>query len=157
MEPIELTFTTPTGRAYASYVKRQLRQAIAHIPSAPREISVAFVGDARMSELHERFMKIPGPTDVLTFELDHDAKGRVTAGEIVVCVPEAKRRAKELGHELKQELLLYALHGVLHLSGYDDRTDADYRRMHRAEDRILSRIGIGPVFAKRPGHGRRKS
>ena len=50
-----------------------------------------------MAELHERFMNIPGPTDVLTFELDHDGKGRVVAGEVVVCVPYAVKQAKERG------------------------------------------------------------
>ncbi|MGN6726072.1 MAG: rRNA maturation RNAse YbeY, partial [Tepidisphaeraceae bacterium] len=52
-------------------------------------------------------------------------------------------------HGVAQELLLYALHGVLHLSGYDDRTESDHRRMHRREDQILHRIGIGPLFADR--------
>lgn len=157
MKDVDLSFAVSTGRAYAPYVKKRLLEAIAHVRGAPGEISVALVGDARMSALHEQFMGIPGPTDVLTFELEHDDRGRVTAGEIVVCVPEAVRRARQLGHEVRVELLLYALHGVLHLAGYDDRNDADYRRMHRAEDRILSRIGIGPVFAKRPKGTHRKS
>ncbi len=46
----------------------------------------------------------------------------------------------------RNEVLLYALHGMLHLSGFDDRTDADFRKMHRMEDRLLARLGIGPVF-----------
>ena len=110
------------------------------------ELSLALVGDAKMSALHEQFMGIAGPTDVLTFPLDEDARGRVTAGEVVVCVPEARRRAKTEGTDLRREALLYALHGMLHLCGYDDRTPADFARMHRAEDRILAQIGVGAVF-----------
>lgn len=143
----DLTLTAArTGRAYLPYLKRQLPRAIALVKSSPHEISIALVGDAKMAKLHEQFMNIPGTTDVLTFELDHDARGRVTAGEIVICVPYAAREARKRRHTVREELLLYALHGVLHLSGYDDRTDADYRRMHRKEDAVLTALGIGPVF-----------
>ena len=92
-------------------------------------------------------MGVNGPTDVLTFELGHDRLGRPTAGEVVVCVPEARRQAAARDTTVERELLLYALHGVLHLSGYDDLDAAAYRRMHLAEDRILNRLGLGPIFA----------
>jgi probable rRNA maturation factor len=124
-----------------------LKRAIPLVKNAPSEISIALVNDRRMSDLHQQFMNIPGPTDVLTFELDHTPSGRCTSGEIVVCVPEARRRSRDLGHRIEHELLLYALHGVLHLSGYDDRNSAAYRRMHREEDRILSELGVGAIFA----------
>lgn len=119
-----------------------------------RWMSLALVGDSTMTRLHKQYLGIHGPTDVLTFELDYDDRGRVTAGEVVVCVPEARRRAKKLGSPLERELLLYALHGMLHLVGFDDRTAAGFREMHRREDDILRRLGIGPVFAP-PRGGRR--
>jgi rRNA maturation RNase YbeY len=100
-----------------------------------------------MADLHEQFLSISGPTDVLTFPLESDGRGRVIAGEVVVCVPEARRRAKAEGVGVDRELLLYALHGMLHLSGFDDRTDAGFAAMHRTEDKILTAIGVGPVFA----------
>ena len=112
-------------------------------------LSLALVTDAEMSRLHESYLGIPGPTDVLTFELDHDARGRVLAGEVIVCLPEAKRQARLRGSTPGNELLLYALHGMLHLSGFDDRTAAGYQAMHRKEDQILMRLGVGPVFAGR--------
>jgi probable rRNA maturation factor len=99
-----------------------------------------------MSQLHQRFLGIAGPTDVLTFELEHDPRGRVTAGEIVICVPEARRQARVRRITVERELFLYALHGMLHLSGFDDRTAAGFGRMHQKEDEILTRLGIGPVF-----------
>ena len=61
--------------------------------------------------------------------------------------PHAQAAAQRLNLKVADELLLYALHGILHLCGYDDRTPADYRRMHRLEDRILTQLGIGPIFA----------
>jgi probable rRNA maturation factor len=100
-----------------------------------------------MAELHQQFMGHSGPTDVLTFPLDEDARGRVTSGEVVVCVPEARRRAEQHGVPVRKELLLYALHGMLHLCGFDDRTDSNFAAMHRTEDEILTAIGVGPVFA----------
>jgi probable rRNA maturation factor len=105
------------------------------------------VNDGEMSRLHEAYLGIPRPTDVLTFELDHDKRGRVLSGEVIVCLPEAKRQARQRGSFVENELVLYALHGMLHLSGFDDRTVAGYQAMHRKEDQILTRLGIGPVFA----------
>lgn len=111
-----------------------------------QQLSVALVGDARMVLLHKQFLGVSGPTDVLTFPLETDRRGRVTAGEVVVCVPEARRRARERKIGVEQELLLYALHGMLHLCGYDDTTPDAYEKMHRTEDQILTRLGVGPVF-----------
>ena len=134
------------GAAHVAFLRAHLRRA--HVTLSPplREFSLALVGDRRMARLHAQFMGIRGPTDVLTFELEHDRRGRVTAGEVVVCVPEARRQAKTRGIELRMELLLYALHGMLHLVGYDDRTERGYRAMHSMEDRLLTKLGVGPVF-----------
>ena len=112
-----------------------------------RELSIALVSDSRMSSLHKQFMNIPGPTDVLTFPLEFDSRGRETSGEVVICVPEARRQARLRGTRVDQELLLYALHGLLHLSGFDDRTPAGFKRMHRKEDEILTCLGLGRIFA----------
>lgn len=57
--------------------------------------------------------------------------------------------ARRLGHPMAHELLLYALHGLLHLSGFDDRTDSEFAAMHAREDEILTRLGVGPVFSQR--------
>jgi probable rRNA maturation factor len=146
---VKLTVTAAIGKPYVPNLRRRLRAAHAILKPQLAELSLVLVNDREMSRLHRQFMNIPGPTDVLTFPLEFDRRKRVTAGEVVVCVPEARRRSKELGTGLKNELLLYALHGMLHLCGFDDRTDRGYRRMHDMEDRILRRLGVGPVFAPR--------
>ena len=135
-----------TGREYVPYLRKKLPEAHDLLTCPLAEMSVALVGDRRMAALHEQFMGIAGPTDVLTFELDHDARGRVTAGEVVVCVPHALREARRRGIRPRDEVLLYALHGMLHLCGYDDRNDRDFVKMHRREDQILRALGVGPVF-----------
>lgn len=144
--PFSLTIRAMQGRAYVPMLRRRLKAAHELSQSPLAELSLALVGDSTMSQLHQEFMNLPGPTDVLTFPLESDQAGVVRGGEVVVCVPEARRRAKEEGVAVEDELLLYALHGMLHLGGYDDRTDRDYRRMHRTEDRILVQLGVGPVF-----------
>ncbi len=143
----KLSFTATTGRTCLPYLRRHLPRAIALVPSCLQELSIALVGEQRMARLHEDFMQIPGPTDVLTFELEHDRRGNVTSGEIVICVPVAQRHARRAGHAVCDEVLLYALHGVLHLTGFDDLTEDGYCKMHRKEDEILKRLGIGAVFA----------
>ncbi len=141
-----LDISAVTGKAHVAYLRRYLVRARGMIKTQLSEMSVALVGNHRMADLHERFMKIPGPTDVLTFELDHDAKGRVVAGEVVVCVPYAVRQAKKHGVRVEKELLLYGLHGMLHLCGLDDRNEVDFAHMHHREDEILKRLGVGAVF-----------
>jgi probable rRNA maturation factor len=143
-----LTFHAQLGTRYVPFLRRHLGRAMGMTKSHLRELSVALVNDRRMSDLHLRFMNLSGPTDVLTFPLEGKGR-RVTAGEVVVCVPEAGRRAAEHGTRLEHELLLYAIHGMLHLCGFDDRTPDRYQAMHRKEDQILTRLGIGPVFSVR--------
>jgi probable rRNA maturation factor len=153
---LSLSFSSSAGAAHVPFLRRHLRAAHRILRPPVREISVALVGDRRMSRLHHQFMGLGGPTDVLTFPLDRDARGRAVAGEVVVCVPEARRRAKAEGVPLERELLLYALHGLLHLCGYDDRTASAYRTMHRTEDQILTRLGVGPVFSPAGAGGDRR-
>lgn len=146
-----LTYTAVAGRphrAYLKYLEIWLPKAIAMIAKPPAEVSVVLLGDMKMAALHEQFMAVPGTTDVLTFEIDHDARGRCTSGEVVICVSYAKREANRRGLAVENELLLYALHGVLHLSGFDDLDPKAHRRMHDTEDRILRAIGVGAVFAR---------
>jgi len=153
---LSLSITAQTGRAFVPFLRRHV--ALAHAALAARsrgglplrEISLALVNDVRMSELHQEFMSVPGPTDVLTFPIDQDARGRVTSGEVVICVPYARRIAKERKIAPKREVLLYAIHCLLHLIGYDARTQAAYRTMHGIEDELLTKLGVGPVFDPAP-------
>lgn len=144
----ELSIVCRVGRQFAPYLRKHLPKARHLLKTPLRELSLALVGDKEMAALHAQFMAIAGPTDVLTFPLDQDERGRDIAGEVVVCVPEARRQAALTGNTVDKEVLLYALHGILHLSGFDDRTQAEFRKMHRKEDEILTKLGIGPVFSQ---------
>lgn len=119
----------------------RVRAALGEIERAFARVSVRLVGDARMTDLHRRHLGLDSTTDVLTF--GHDDADEV---DIAVCVDEARRQASGRGHALGQEVLLYAVHGLLHCSGFDDRTAADAAAMHAEEDRILGAIGVGAVY-----------
>jgi probable rRNA maturation factor len=146
----DLKITARAGRTHVGFLKKMLRRAHRLLRSPLRELSLALVSDSQMSELHNRFMKDPSPTDVLSFPLEENSRGRATCGEVVINVSEALRQSRRHGIALQNELLLYALHGMLHLKGLDDRTDSQYRRMHRLEDRILTQLGVGAVFHSSP-------
>ena len=142
---LQLSIHATTGKNLSPYLRRHLPGVARLLKSPLRELSIALVGDKMMSRLHEQYLQVPGPTDVLTFELDHNKKGRCIAGEIVVCVPQARRQA---AGTIRDEVLLCTLHGMLHLSGFDDRTDRDFAAMHRTEDRILRRLGLKVLGVK---------
>src|SRR5687768_14458741 len=100
----DLTITTAAGARYTPFLRRYLHAAHALLRPPLHELSVALVGDRRMGQLHEQFLHVAGPTDVLTFPLETDRRGRVTAAEVVVCVPEARRRARAEGVAVEREL-----------------------------------------------------
>lgn len=92
-----------------------------------RNVSVWLISDRRMSRLHRQFLGKMGPTDVLTFQ----------HGEIFISVETAKRHARAFGNSLLRELQLYIVHGLLHLHGFDDRTQPGARRMEKMQAKIL--------------------
>ncbi len=119
--------------------------AIAVGGSGAHEVRVSVVGDARMSELHERHSGIAGPTDVLTFDLREDPSADLDV-DIAVCLDEARRASAGRPHDECDELTLYALHGVLHCLGFDDHDDDAFRAMHEREDEILRAAGLSARF-----------
>jgi len=146
-----VTISGPFASSYREYIRKMIVKARRSIRSRLRELSVVLVGPKEMSRLHKHFMGIKGPTDVLTFDLD---EGR--EGEVVICVPVARKRAKARGIPVREEVLLYAIHGMLHLSGWDDKSSAGFEAMHRKEDQILRRLGVGTIFARPERQRRRK-
>lgn len=115
-------------------------------PISTGELSIVFVSDPVIGQIHNDFMDDPGPTDVITFPANR-AMG--SAGEIIVSVDHARNRAKELGEPFSRELSLYLVHGWLHLAGYDDRNDTDRAAMRIAEQQalaILDKAAAGSAF-----------
>ncbi len=116
-------------------------------------LEIAIVTDAEMRRLHRRWLGDPSSTDVLTFDLRDRPRAGTVEGLLLVCRSMARTRARRRGGDWRAELLLYVVHGCLHLCGYNDRGSSEARRMHELEDEILSKLGWGRVFerSRRPG------
>lgn len=150
-----------------SRVHQAIDQTLRRHGAVAARITVAFVSDEHIAQLNEQYLQHEGATDVLTFDLRDDADaaapvmqgcaknngrghGLRIEGEIVVSTETAQREARQRGHSLEAELALYAVHGTLHLLGYDDADEADTARMHALEDEILVAIGLGAVYGTQP-------
>lgn len=113
------------------------------------ELSLVFLTDPALAQLHADFLDDPTTTDVITFEGDPQLG---TSGEICVSADTAARFAREHKHDFSTELTLYLVHGWLHLAGYDDLEPAKKRVMRRAEAkamRLLAHAGAIPRFSLR--------
>lgn len=126
---------------------RRLPESASPLPAVPAgELSLVFLTDAALAQLHADFLDDPKTTDVITFE---GAPALGTAGEICVSADAARRHLAPKNPALSPqtsalnsaafstELTLYLVHGWLHLAGYDDLVPAQKRLMRRAENRAL--------------------
>jgi probable rRNA maturation factor len=104
--------------------------------SAKGDLSVAIVSDRRMRALNRQFRGKDAVTDVLSFP----AEARGFLGDIVIAAGVSERQARAAGHSVQTELRVLALHGLLHLLGYDH--DGDDGRMARAEARLRKKAGL---------------
>ena len=110
------------------------------------EVGIALVSDARIREFNARFRRRDQATDVLSFRGDAPPTSRraprASLGDIVISSQTARRQAKDAGHSYATELKVLALHGLLHLLGYDHHDPADRGRMARLERRLRVRGGL---------------
>jgi probable rRNA maturation factor len=98
------------------------------------ELSVSFVDESEIEDLHVRYMDEPGPTDVLSFPLDEDAdeEGTRLLGDVVICPAVA---ARNNAADPEAELRLLIVHGVLHLLGYDHEEEGEKAEMWERQER----------------------
>ena len=127
-------------------VARHVLAAMRVNPAA--ELSIMVVTTEVMTELHERWMDEPGPTDVMAFPMDElvdesrrpDAPeiGPALLGDVVLCPAFAAAQARQAGHGLADELHLLTVHGVLHLLGYDHGEPEQEREMFGLQNALLA-------------------
>lgn len=111
-------------------------------------VSVAIVDDPTIHELNQQFLEHDYETDVLSFVLEDDAPR--LEGEIIVSRDTAERCAREAGWTTSDELLLYVIHGALHLVGHRDKSPDEAAAMIAGEARALDALGI----VRSPSDGR---
>ncbi len=139
-----LTVTITNAQSQLPVDKKRLRLAVRMImedESIERaKINVAVVDDPTIAELHQRYLDDPNPTDVLSFALERTPK--YLEGEIVVSADTAAASAPNYNWTAADELLLYVIHGALHLVGYDDSTPKKRSIMREKEGEYLTRFGL---------------
>ena len=118
--------------------------------SARGDVSVALVSDRRMRALNRQFRGKDSVTDVLSFPSDT----RGFLGDVVIAAGVSRQQARAAGHTVQTELRVLALHGLLHLLGYDH--DVDDGKMARAEARLRKKAGLteGLIERARPQKAR---
>lgn len=118
---------------------------------ADPEVSMVLVDDERMAALNQQYRGISGTTDVLSFSmLDENAGemecpdpcGEILLGDIVISVPRALEQSRIYGHSFSREMVFLAVHGMLHLLGYDHEAPEDEAVMREREKKVLSSLGL---------------
>lgn len=137
----KLTFSE---RSLQSFFK--MLDTLPSYPIPEGELSIAFLDDSSIAQIHADFLNDPTPTDVITFPSDPEFQ---LAGEICVSVDQAIKLSQTLNIPFNKELTLYLIHGWLHLAGFNDLLDEQKLAMRAAEKKvleILEKAGAIPDF-----------
>lgn len=137
-----------------SALRKRAERMLAALGRADAELSILLCDDATIHALNRAHRRRNKPTDVLAFAL-HEGKPLAGAegllGDVVISLDTARRQSSERGHSLWNEVTLLLAHGLLHLVGFDHRTDAEERRMNaRADMLIAASSRARPQIASRP-------
>jgi probable rRNA maturation factor len=108
------------------------------------EVSLAFVDNPTIHLLNKRYLDHDEPTDVLSFPLSEPGAKRLS-GELVIGAEVAQAQATERGHDVQAELALYVVHGLLHLCGFDDKSEAAALDMRQRERHYLKELKLPDI------------
>lgn len=115
------------------------------------ELSINFVDDKEIQIINRNYRQIDKPTDVISFALEEKGEGEieivgadlpVVLGDIVISVDKAKEQAESYSHSFQRELGFLALHGFLHLLGYDHMKEEEEKQMLKRQEEILHAFGL---------------
>lgn len=101
------------------------------------EVSITFVGNSKIKELNKTYRDKDEVTDVLSFPIDEEL-----LGEVIISLPRALEQAEDYGHSLRREVAFLMVHGLLHILGYNHKSDADKAEMRKAEEELLEDHGF---------------
>ena len=142
-EPLSIDVSIQTDAEVSEVeIQKIVRQILTDHQWIRGEISIAVVDDPTIHRLNQQYLEHDYETDVLSFVLDQDDDQKLLNGEVIVSSDTALRIAQEEGVSAKDELLLYIIHGTLHLAGFDDK-DPDRRKLMReAEAKYTQQFGM---------------
>jgi probable rRNA maturation factor len=116
------------------------------------ELSVTFVKNDRIQEINREYRGKDQPTDVISFAMEELGEGEIqisggnmprVLGDIIISTDKAREQAEDFGHSVERELGFLAVHGFLHLLGYDHETESDEKEMFDLQRRLLDEYGLG--------------
>ena len=110
------------------------------------EFNVIIVSEEKIQELNKNYRGLDRVTDVISFALEDDKSFNIEdyrmLGDIYICLKRTKEQAEEYGHSFKRELSFLAIHGLLHLLGYDHMNEEDEKVMFGKQEEVLKKYGI---------------
>ncbi|KJS47517.1 MAG: rRNA maturation factor [Peptococcaceae bacterium BRH_c23] len=116
------------------------------------EVSLMLVDDQRIHALNLEYRGVDRPTDVLSFALQEEMDEEPDfefedemLGDIVISVERAREQAEEYGHSFEREIVYLAVHGTLHLLGYDHEEEDDKLKMRNKEEEVMTKLGLERV------------
>lgn len=121
----------------AEVISAAAREALALAGRDLDLLSVALVDAERIARLNAAHLRHEGPTDVISFPAEDAEDGR--GGEVIICLPVARKQAAERGHPLARELAVLTAHGTLHTLGYRDDTEEGRREMEKLQEAAADR------------------
>ncbi len=143
-----------TKKINSRLLKQIVSALLAELNVSEAELGIHLVGAKEMARVNWQFLQHEGSTDVITF--DHTEKRKAESGkrkqihgELFICVDDAIQQAKAFGTTWQAEVVRYAVHGVLHLLGYDDLKPQLRREMKREENRLVRKLTVKFSFAER--------
>jgi probable rRNA maturation factor len=152
----EISITSSVGgvTALKGPIRRAVRAALQRHNVSTAVVNIALVDDATIAHLNLQYLNHKGPTDVMSFDMREgqglpparERSARTVDGEIVVSVETAFREAAARQTSPAYETALYALHGTLHLLGYDDKSKKGATTMRTLQDDILTSTGINTLL-----------
>ncbi len=110
------------------------------------ELSIVFIDNKTIKQINRAFLGHNYATDVLSFTYDEPSFKNNVKGEIVVSVEMASKLSRRYGYEVEGEIVLYLVHGLLHLLGYDDKRKKDAKKMHQRAGELLLSLGYRDVY-----------
>jgi probable rRNA maturation factor len=137
---------------WVDLLEQVLQQGLISHQKPDAEVSVVLVNDQDIWKLNLEYRGVDRPTDVLSFAMEEDISGTAIIlpedapellGDIYISVERTIEQAKEYQHPLERELCYLAVHGLLHLLGFDHQASDDTALMRAAEEQILARFSLG--------------
>ena len=134
----------PLQEEWIDNAVKAIEKALTRHNQTDSEVSLVFVDDRYIHQLNLDYRGVDSPTDVLSFAMDEGEEipefegAEHVLGDVVISLETAKRQAEQYGHSFERELVFLALHGALHLLGYNHQAEEDRKLMRAQEESILT-------------------